>query len=207
MPNFPILPPIFQTHTIAPDHPQNAPNRPALPFNRISHRPPAPQNTPIRIIHPPAPTKQLTIYIPPRIIQTMPGNPCINPLTTRKEPVMKQSIHHAREVAEALKQVLITEANEATKTYPQYRGHFDNTLLVRFNANVEEFGFKDGDFALAEPRVMQFADRRQAIPVWQRTKYAFASIVYLRNITAAYVPLEAVEFVLPHPVLTLTLDY
>lgn len=56
---------------------------------------------------------------------------------------------------EAKFQVLKTAAERSVASYPQYRGHFDNYILVRIRRTVRtKFGvaFEKGDYAIAAPQ-------------------------------------------------------
>jgi hypothetical protein len=106
-------------------------------------------------------------------------------------------IHHDKAVSEAYRQVLIQKAGLIVKKYPQYRGKFDDNLLIRFKTDYE--GFKEGNFSLAEPKMMEYfgSDGRcQCIPVWNFEKGWFV-----------YVPYAAIDFVECCVKLTLELDY
>ena len=106
-------------------------------------------------------------------------------------------IHHATAVSEAYRQVLIQKASLIAEKYPQYAGKFNDSLLVRFNMDVE--GFRKGDFSLAEPYLTEFKndeERVQYVPVWD-----------FKRQNAIYIPYLAIDFIERNVKLSLSLEY
>jgi hypothetical protein len=71
----------------------------------------------------------------------------------------------ARDLAESLRLALIAEADAAHVQYPQYRGHWDGWVLVRFKRNVTtKMGraFDKGEIALAKPASRKIGEGRFA---------------------------------------------
>lgn len=56
------------------------------------------------------------------------------------------------------RELLIQIANEQNAKYPQYRGHFDNYVLVRVKRRVKTklgVAFEKNDIAIADPEVRE----------------------------------------------------
>ena len=112
-------------------------------------------------------------------------------------------IHFGQEVAAKLRSMLIAEAERIAEKYPQYKGHFDNHLLVV--ATKEIIGRYSkiadaGEILLAAPEVLQFLDENeqphQSICVWD-----------MKEQMAKYVPYNKISFVDKQVKLSLRLDY
>ena len=117
---------------------------------------------------------------------------------------MNAQINFGKEVAAKLRQMLIAEAEKIAERFPQYKGYFDNHLLVVANKEiVGRYGAKicdAGDVLLANPEILQFKDEndqvRQYFAIWDN-----------REQMAKYIPYSDVSFVEKQVKLTLRLDY
>lgn len=116
---------------------------------------------------------------------------------------MKNHIHFGSEVAQQLKSYMVKEAEKIAEKYPQYRGRFDDHLLVR--ANKELIGRSGkicdaGTILLADPEILQFEDelgnRHQSICIWDMAEQS-----------AKYVSYSDVDFIEKDVKLTLRLEY
>lgn len=116
---------------------------------------------------------------------------------------MNSKIHFGQEVASKLRQIMIVEAEKIAEKYPQYKGHFDNHLLVR--ANKELIGRYEkicdaGELLLADPEVLEFLtetnEKHQSICIWD-----------MKDMTAKYVAYADIDFIEKRVKLTLQLDY